>query len=224
MEKKGLMLVSMLVGLFTLFYMYFDYNGYLRYRHITTNEEVDTKVVSEYAKLAPASTFQKVVVVVYAKKINERLIPCLTSLLDQTVRVNELVVMTESKSEDYPEVANMALIVPITYSPEMCPSDEVYALVRAITRERDINTLVIFCKKDVVYAKDFVERVVDTLGTGEVIVTDDKKSFVAFQQSLWKGGEVENVGCGATHPYDWIMRNRGGNDITTLSDMGNRVY
>lgn len=221
MEKKGLMLVSMLVGLFTLFYMYFDYNGYLRYRHITTSEGVDTKVISEYSKLLPASTLQKVVVVVYAKKINERLIPCLTSLLDQTVRVNELVVMSESKSE---EVANMAVIVPITYSREMCPSEEVYALVRAIKREREMNTLVIFCKKDVVYAKDFVERVVDTLGRGEVIVTDDKKSFVAFQQSLWKGEEVENVGCGATHPYDWIARNRSGNDITTLSDMGNRAY
>ena len=155
MEKKFIVL-SLLVSIFFLLYMVADYNGIIRYfkLHFVNPEPY----INSYKNLDKASQKDKIVVA-FSYPSNTQIKPFINSILDQTVRVDDIAVSIPYKNMSRTEIipSNIKKVLSL-YGTSVQYSDS--GVCHAL-REPEANTKIILLEPNVVYGQDFIEKMVD---------------------------------------------------------------
>tara|TARA_B100001059_G_scaffold228649_1_gene260074 strand:- start:469 stop:1017 length:549 start_codon:yes stop_codon:yes gene_type:complete len=145
------------------------------------------KLVEGYSNL-PKATDGRVVVSFAAKpKDFDKLKPMINSLLDQTVKVDQIGIVVpltnETEVPDY--VKNIANIFPAGKD-----YGDGTSLIPILLKEKECNTIIIALKHDVVYGKDFIEMMVDKADEYPDTVLSDKKRKAILVKPEYYGCEI----------------------------------
>ncbi len=184
--KKKTMIVWTLVGtLLSLAMILLSYFGIVRY--LTLHVSGTDKLVEGYSNL-PKATDGRVVVSFAAKpKDFDKLKPMINSLLDQTVKVDQIGIVVpltnETEVPDY--VKNIANIFPAGKD-----YGDGTSLIPILLKEKECNTIIIALKHDVVYGKDFIEMMVDKADEYPDTVLSDKKRKAILVKPEYYGCEI----------------------------------
>lgn len=184
--KKKTMIVWTLIGtLLSLAMILLSYFGIVRY--LTLHVSGTDKLVEGYSNL-PKATDGRVVVSFAAKpKDFDKLKPMINSLLDQTVKVDQIGIVVpltnETEVPDY--VKNIANIFPAGKD-----YGDGTSLIPILLKEKECNTIIIALKHDVVYGKDFIEMMVDKADEYPDTVLSDKKRKAILVKPEYYGCEI----------------------------------
>lgn len=171
------------------------YLGLLRYIYLHFSST--KKHLEKYKSLKNASTKDKVVIVIPVdkSKIN-KLKPVLNSVLDQTVRVNNIFIhSTEHKSKFPSDCQNVAYIAKCG-----CDYGEAMGIIPALLREDNTETIIIVLRDNVVYGKDFVQTMVEEIKEKDKPIQTEK-AFV-IKPKYFKPNTVRK---GPQNDMDWLQ-------------------
>jgi hypothetical protein len=163
MEKKTLLILSLVFTVLYLIYMFLSYYGIIRYGLLHFHN-IDY-YVKNYPKLPKNSDVMSKlpknsdrVVIHFSTDNMSKLTPFINSLLDQTIRVDEIAVSLPYKDmKNIPEYMKKVLSV-YGYSKNY---NDAGKLIPVLLREQDANTKIIIVEPNIVYGKDFIEEMVD---------------------------------------------------------------
>ena len=146
-------IISIISILFSLF-IFFEI-----FRYIQLHFSKSDKYIEQYKNLDPASKDKKVIISLGGNdKDIKNFQPVLNSLLDQTVRVNNIYINLyqendDMNTDDLSKVANIF----------KCGTDYKNSckFIPTALREDKNDTIIILLDKDVIYGKTFIENLVD---------------------------------------------------------------
>lgn len=183
MEKRTIIIISVISIILTLIYILFEHFGWTRY--ISLQIFGLEKYIDAYKNVE--SVKQRIILVILTnqKRINS-IKPLLNSILDQTIRVNEINILLPCKKTKVDK--NILKVANVFYG---C-SD----LNTIIPKERDKNTNIIILRDDVIYGKDFVEIMVEEREKEKKIIsTKDIDAILLtpedFDEKIFNVGVIE---------------------------------
>lgn len=157
MERKTIIIVSIISAILSLVYILFNYFGLLRYAGLYMYPIEG--YIKNYKNLDKMDSKNRVVISITATpKQMAKLTPVIKSLLDQTVRVNLIsVIIPYSKEYIVPDNLNNAITV------FRCGYDhkQLNCLLPTILREGESTTKIITLGAGRVYGKDFIETLLE---------------------------------------------------------------
>jgi len=148
MEKKTIIILSLISIVLSLLYLLLEYYGLSRFcaLHLYPCEPY----IKEYSKLEHASKERVIIVLLTTVNKLKKIKPVISSLLDQTVKVNEInILLSEKKNKEIPKY--LYKVANFYYNCKGFSS--------LVTKERDKNTKIIVVNDEYVYGKDFVETI-----------------------------------------------------------------
>jgi hypothetical protein len=154
MNKRTMLYLSVVSILFSLVYTLFEYYGGVRYIGLRMSSD-PSSYISKYPSIDRFDERRVVVVLDCTNCDTSNLLPTLLSLLDQTVRIDEIAICESplsDKTPDSPRDNDAYPDIAVTYRTRD-------AISSTITRERDANTIILFLEPTVIYGKDFIERI-----------------------------------------------------------------
>jgi hypothetical protein len=159
MERKTIIILSLISAVFSLVYILLAYYGYLRYcgMYVFSTE----KFSRDYTKLDKIHDDKRRVVVsmTATESSIKKIGPVVRSLLDQTVRV-DLISIVIPYGRGYMIPKDIENVVSVFKTGKNY--GELNCLIPTIMRESESNTLVITVGEDTIYSKDFIEQLLDT--------------------------------------------------------------
>ena len=145
--KKEWIIFSVLWSFLSLIFSFLLYFGIIRYLNLYIYKP--KSYLKKYFDLEKACN--KKVVINLSITNPDKLKPVINSLLDQTVRVDEICINTDKKLPDYiKDLKNIVRIYQTQYCTKPC-----------IMRENEDNTIIIFINDDKIYGKDFIQDSID---------------------------------------------------------------
>ena len=132
-------------------FIYYDIQRYLNL-HYGISEKIFTKY-----HLLKKNTSNKIIVSFTSSKI-DRILPMVHSILDQSVRVDQMVLNIPSKFEDKRLSSSIRKFVIVK------KSSIDYGIgnkcIPTVIREKDYGTIIILVKDNIVYGYDFIETII----------------------------------------------------------------
>ncbi len=162
MKKGTIIKLSVLSIILTAIYILFDYFGWSRY--LTLRLKGGTKsYVNAYKNVETLKERIILVILSTPERLNG-ISPLLNSLLDQTIRVNEINILLSCDKVPVDEsITNVANIF------WKCTG-----LNSIIPKERDKNTILVVLRDDVIYGKDFIETIITERSKKKCIIAGVK--------------------------------------------------
>jgi hypothetical protein len=156
MERKTFLFTSLMASIVTLIYLFLVHYGVFRY--ISLHRNSTELYVKEYAKLPQGDTNRVVVVFPLDIKNMEKLRPFINSILDQTVRVDDIIA-----SLPYSDIASIPadlrkLLTVRGYSKDY---DDAGTLINSVLSEPEENTKIILVEPYRVYPQDFIQAIIE---------------------------------------------------------------
>lgn len=188
MEKKTIIIISIISAIFSLVYMLLNYFGLLRYLalYIYPVESYS----KNYKNLDKIGSNKTVISLTVSKDQLNNLTHCLKSLLDQTVKVDLISVIipygTNYKTPN--EIKNSISVF-------NCGKDNgtLNCLLTAVTREAESTTKIITLEGNKIYGKDFIETLLEesNKNPNSIIYSNnsniiDLKKGVVFKTDFFK--------------------------------------
>lgn len=156
MERRTLLIFSLIISVVSLLYLLFSYFGFIRYFKLYYNPL--ESYVNNYTKLDKADKDRVVIAFSAEEKDFKNLKPFINSILDQTVRVDDIAITIPYKDTNkVPEELKKVLSVN-GYSKDY---EDAANLVCSVLREPENNTKIIIVEPNMIYGQDFVETMVD---------------------------------------------------------------
>lgn len=138
--------------------IYLSYTGITRYLKIDKFDSGDAqkKYAQEYLKLDRVNYAKKVIV---SLKYDKDMTKCINSLLDQTVRPDQIVVTTDKNVniDQYLIKNNIIIQHKLDNADSECIN-----LISPLLREKDGNTIIILANPGVIYGVEFIEKIAET--------------------------------------------------------------
>ena len=155
MQRRTVIILSLVSAFISLIYMLLSYFGFTRYfaLHMFPIESY----TKNYAKLDKASDKKVVISLTTTPKGIKKLKPVINSLLDQTVKVDEIAISVPyGKQYDIPkDIQNVAQVY--RYSLDYGNNGK---LIPIVLREGEKDTKIIIVDDDMIYGKDFIETMI----------------------------------------------------------------
>ena len=199
--KKKTMIIWTLVGTFlSLAMILLSYFGIVRY--LTLHVSGTDKLVENYSKLPKATEGRVVVSVAADPKDFDKLKPVLSSILDQTVKVDQIGVVVPLKNEkNVPEyIKKIANIFPAGKD-----YGDGTALIPILLKEKECDTIILALSGDVIYGKDFIEKMVDESNSNADTVLRDTKHTAILVKPEYYGCEILNTQK-SKYDHDWFIK------------------
>lgn len=176
MSKKSRILfivIFTILSLVIIIGMYYGIDRYLLLRMSSNNKAQN--LINNYSKLTPSSDDRTVVT--FASTDDHNILPTVMSLLDQTVRVNQIALNSCLKKQ--PSDTCLQAINVFRVSPKL---EQFRGIVPTLEREKSAQTNIIWLRDDYIYGKDFIETLIDTLKkpTQAVIAKDSKGNIIGI--------------------------------------------
>lgn len=198
MANNTIILLSLISAVISLIYVLCDYYGLTRYMYLHyANYE---SYIPDYKKLQKADDAHRVIVAFTVKEDELKYLkPFISSILDQTTRVDELAANIPYKMKGKLDKYKDALS--IYYYNKDYP-DRLGAIIPTLLREGDKNTKIIFVEPYVVYGKDFIENIVEESNKNGENVVNMKWATLLTPDSVdvFSGTEDKNI------DEDWLSK------------------
>ena len=149
--KKEWIIFSIIWSFLSLIFSFLLYFGIIRYMNLYIYNP--KSYIKKYFDLEKACN--KKVVINLSITNPDKLKPVINSLLDQTVRVDEISINTDKKLPDYIKDLNKVVRI---YQTNLC-------IKPCIMRENDNDTIILFINDDKIYGKDFIQDAIDQYHT-----------------------------------------------------------
>jgi hypothetical protein len=161
-----------------------SYYGIIRYIKLYFSKTVD-KYTENYSSLPLASKDKKVIIVLSVQNQDElkNIYPTINSLLDQTVRINQIFLVLPCKSNcNVPE--NLTKVVSVVQPGKTY--DETYQdIISILQREKEKDTIIIKVSNGVIYGNEFIEHIIEISESATDFVIKDKANlFLLVKPSL----------------------------------------
>lgn len=153
-----MMISTIIMTILSLLFIILTYFGITRY--ITLQLQSPDTYIENYHKL-PKSDAKKVNIIIYSdsKNIN-RLKPMINSILDQTIRVDRIfLVTTDITSDKLPEY--LKKIVTILPAAKKYGGEFANSLIPMLLNEKNADITIVTLKNNMVYGKDFIETIIN---------------------------------------------------------------
>jgi hypothetical protein len=214
MFKRKFQLLSLLLSVVALVYLYLEYYGYIRmYKLKNTNCEY---YINKYNSL-PKADKQRVIITFHRPKGDIK--PFINSILDQTVRVDDIGMTLNSKEKvNIPEQLKKIINI---YTYEKDYKDAGIAIC-SVLREPESDTKIIILNPNKIYGIDFIQSIVEKSNENPdkiVLLGKDKNTYLIKPKFF-----TENF-CNYEEGYDclkWIEKqNKDGTVVIEYNDMFN---
>jgi len=154
MAKQRVVIISIVSTLLSLIWILLTYFGIIRYIsiHVRNNETF----IHNYHKLEKGDKHRIVISITTNSKNIKKIGPVITSLLDQTVKVDEIA-LTIPYGKEYEIPDNIKKIVKVyrVYKKYEKASN----IIPIIRREGEIDTKIILVSDNIIYGRDFIEDI-----------------------------------------------------------------
>tara|TARA_Y100000389_G_scaffold197324_1_gene231725 strand:- start:379 stop:927 length:549 start_codon:yes stop_codon:yes gene_type:complete len=145
------------------------------------------KLTENYSKLEYHEPKHKVIVSLYAKQDDiDRIRPVINSILDQTIKVDQIALIMENKENKLPEY--------LTKIVNVFPTGREYGkgncIVPLLLKEKECDTIIIGLDNDVVYGKDFLEILLDESDKNQDCVIMDNNKYAILLKPEHYGCEI----------------------------------
>jgi hypothetical protein len=164
--NKTFLIISVVLTILSVIYMLLDYFGVIRY--ISIHFKSPEKYSTVYSSLDKGHK-NRVIISLHAdnKNIN-KLKPIISSLIDQSVRVDEIALNVDH-STIVPDYLKNYVAIHRSYNANK--------LTPTIIREKDTDTLIIALDSDTIYGSDFIADILDAFEDGKVIYAGKKNGI-----------------------------------------------
>jgi len=203
MSKKTKLIVSLILSVIVLIYIVLEYYGIIRYYklHWFSTE----KYVKSYSSLEKADKNKVVLTFSCPVEKLKNLKPFINSLLDQTVKVDEIALTIPFKNVDKIPAYLSEILTVDGYSKDYGDKS---CMICPILRETEANTKIIIVDPDMVYSKEFVQDMVDESNKNPDKIVYGKGKDPKFGILIKPGffdGKDDCVSCsGKKDCIDWL--------------------
>jgi hypothetical protein len=192
-ERRTIVIISLVLSFLSLIYIVLSYYGITRF--ISLHMYPTKDYVKNFKLLEKACPGRVVISLTSTPKKLLKITAVINSILDQTVKVDEIALNIPYKFHD----TNQLYVIPkelediihvyrcgVDYGPMTC-------LIPTLLREKEASTKIIYLDDDIIYGKDFIETLVDDSiskdGVGKAIFTN------GWTTNQWKGDGHPNIIC-----------------------------
>jgi hypothetical protein len=156
MERKTIILISLIAAIISMIYVILDYFGIIRYIKVFLYSP--EQYIKDYKKLDKIYKDKVVISLTTTPNNMKKLKPVINSLLDQTVQVDLISLCIPEGNNEYKLPSELKDAVAIF----RCGNDEeLNPLISTIMREGESTTSIIVLGDDYVYGKDFIETLIE---------------------------------------------------------------
>lgn len=176
-------IISIIASLISIVVSILVYFGIIRYIKLYMSKTVD-KYVEKYTDL-PFASEKRVVVVLSVQNEDElkSIIPTVNSLLDQTVRVNQLFLVLPIDS-DFEVPENLTKVLSVV-KPGKVYDDKYQDIISILQREKEKDTFIIKVSNGIIYGNEFIENVIETSEANpDSVIKDSSNSFLLVKSDL----------------------------------------
>lgn len=188
MNKRTIIIITIISTVFSLIYILAQYFGWTRYLSIRMSRNSD-KLIENYSKLQYHEPKRKVIVAIHAKQNDiEKIRPLINSILDQTIKVDQIALIMENKENELPKyLTNIVNIFPSGRNYGNCKGN---CIVPLLLKEKEYDTIIIGLDNDVVYGKDFLEILLDENNKNPNSVIMDSNNYSILLKPEHYGCEI----------------------------------
>lgn len=212
MLKRKFQIFSLLLSIFALIYLYLDYYGYIRLYRLRTR---DCEYYINKYKSLPKADKKRVVITFNHPKGDIK--PFINSILDQTVRVDDIGI-TSKEDVNIPE--HLKKIINI-YRYEKDYKDAGNAIC-SVLREPESDTKIIILNPNKIYGIDFIQNIVEKSNENpnKIVLLEKDKNTYLIKPNFFR----ENF-CNYEEEYDclkWLEKqNKDGVFVLEYNDTFN---
>ena len=160
MEKKNIIIISLLSAVFSLIYILLNYFGLIRYicMYIYPIETY----INKYKNIDHINKKNKVIItIITTNKQLENIHNTVKSLLDQTIRVDLISIIIPSKHNFVLPIELNKIVTLYNCPDEKAITGNLNCLLSTISREGESSTKLITLGAGVIYGKDFIETILE---------------------------------------------------------------
>jgi hypothetical protein len=179
MSKRSFQIISLILSVLALIYMFCARYQLTRFVNLMYFGSPSFEpYIKSYAKVSKASPKDKVVIAFTLKPSQRQLSklrPFIKSLLDQSKRVDDIVMTIPSQLE-YPAELEKVVSVQKFYKDYRIEEQDVGNLILSVLREPESNTRIIIVNPEFIYGKDFVANMIEASDTNpnSIIYANDQ--------------------------------------------------
>lgn len=181
-------IISIVLSLLSIIVSLLVYFGIIRYINIYFSKNVD-KYAEKYSEL-PIASNKKTIIVFSVENQDDlkKIFPTINSILDQTVRVNQIFMVLPCSSEL--EIPDNLLKVVSPIKPGKVYDDKYQDIISILEREKEKNTLIIKIFRGIIYGKEFIENIIEISESNpDSFIKDESNLFFALKPSFIKFDE-----------------------------------
>lgn len=180
--SKLMHITIIVLSIMSIIFSILVYFGITRYIKLYMTKSID-KYAEGYSSLPIAREKRTVIVFTVEKQSDvDHLIPTLNSLLDQTVRVNQIFVVLSGL--DIPDHLTKVLSV---IEPGKIYDDQYQDIISLLHREKEKDILIIKVLTGVIYSYDFIQNVVEeSEANPDSVIRDNSGLFITVKPSFIK--------------------------------------
>jgi hypothetical protein len=210
MEKRKVIIITIISTILSLVMILFSYFGITRYLslHVKSSESF----INEYSKLPKAGKERVVISFTTTPDKVKKLKPMINSILDQTVKVDTIALVIpykyKGKNYDIPKyIKDVANIFPAGKD-----YGDGTKLIPMLFREMECNTTIIALDDNIVYGQDFIYTMIEESKKNPNSVLVDKKGTAILVKPEHFGCDVINR---EKENFDdkWFLSRSKGNKI-----------
>lgn len=184
MNSNLIHIITISLSILSIIISILSYYGIIRYIKLYFSKSVD-KYTENYSSLPLASNDKRVIVVLSVKNQDEikTIYPTINSLLDQSVRINQIFLVLPCDSKcNVPE--NLTKVVSIVQPGKTY--DETYQdIISILHREKEKDTVIIKVSNGVIYGNEFIEHILEISDSATDFVIKDKANlFLVVKPNL----------------------------------------
>ena len=148
MRKRTILILLIISTIVSITYILLSYFGLTRFLMLHIYNP--NNYIESYSKLAKADKNNKTKIVLQSDKENiNKIKPFLNSILDQTCKVDDIIIVLPDKNINTPNyLSKFSTIVEGT------------GISNTVKKQKNANTLLILLKDNIIYGKDFIEKIV----------------------------------------------------------------
>ena len=156
MSKRPFLILSLVVSILTLLYLILHRQGIIRKWQLQIYQPED--YLRKFAKIPKADKTKVVVAFSISEKLNlEQIKPFLNSLLDQTVKVDEIILNIPYKDMEIIPKRYKKILSVHGYSKDY---ENAANLICSVLTEPEANTKIVLVEPNTMYNDDFIEMMV----------------------------------------------------------------
>lgn len=180
-----------LLNILAIIYSILNYLELIRYVNVSVNS--NNYFLKKFRKLKKYSKAERIVLIIDTdvKRIN-KLKPCINSLLDQNIRVDEIAI--NLKDGDLEKVdPNLHKILNV-YEVEDYDNKICHNIIPTLYRENDNDTIIILLKDNIVYPKNFILHMVEkSVKNPHNVIKSNIENVFLFKPEFFSTKSLDDV-------------------------------